>query len=266
MKIFAILIFIFSVTNGVYARSALWLQTTTSVENSGLLPYLLPIFEAETGIKVRVIAVGTGHALNNAKNGDGDVLITHAEELEIPFMNEGYGKSRDLIMTNDFIVVGPKADNAKIGECGDLKIAFQKIMESQALFISRGDNSGTHIRELALWRQYNIDYHQLQNYKETGQGMGRTLMIANESKGYTLADRATWTFYANKDNLKIICENKPPLINNYVVMVVNAKKVPGVDEEKAEIFKNWLLNPRVQQLIGNYRVNNVQLFYPVIKE
>ncbi len=248
------------------AREALWMQTTTSVENSGLLQYRLPYFETEAGFKVRVVAVGTGHAINNAKNGDGDILITHAEELEIPFMDQGYGKSRDLIMTNDFVIVGPATDSAKIGECGDLQIAMQKIADSKSLFISRGDNSGTHVRELALWKKYGIDYKQLSQYKETGQGMGRTLMVANETRGYTLTDRATWTFYANKDNLKIICENKPPLINSYVVMVVNKNKIPNVEEEKAEKLRAWLLSPRVQRLIGTYQVNGLQLFTPILRD
>ncbi len=267
LGIFSILIFFIACfAKPINARDALWLQTTTSVENSGLLAYLLPFFEAEFGFKARVIAVGTGQALQNARRGDADALIVHAEELELGFMAEGFGKTRDLIMTNDFILVGPKNDTAQIGNCIDLKFAMEKILQMNAHFISRGDNSGTHIRELALWKKYNLTPKNLgRNYHETGQGMGNTLMIANEIGGYTISDRATWLSYNYKQDLRLICENFPPLVNYYSVIKVNKDKIPWADEEKAEKFRAWILSPRAQKLIGEYRVNDVILFNPIVK-
>ena len=257
------LAFFFSAHLALAERGKIWLQTTTSVENSGLMDYLLPRFTQETGIAVKLIALGTGQALENARRGDADVVITHAVALEKEFIREGYADARNIFMTNDFVLVGPISDPAKIGDCqGSMRQALSKILDNGGVFLSRGDNSGTHVRELSLWHEYAINPFEFpKSYKETGAGMGATLMIANEIEAYTIADRGTFYYYHHKNGMKIICVNQPPLYNYYAVMVVNRDKIPSVNEADAQVFAQWLQTEVTQGLIDAYRIQGNKLFH-----
>ncbi|MCG6872998.1 MAG: substrate-binding domain-containing protein [Gammaproteobacteria bacterium] len=239
-------------------------QSTTSTQNSGLYGYLLPLFKADTGITVHVVAVGTGQAINNARNCDGDVLLVHAKSAEQDFVSNGYGVARFDLMYNDFVIVGPPADPAGIGGGHNAVEALKKIAGAKALFASRGDNSGTHKKELALWKESGIDPTAAsgQWYRETGSGMGATLNAGIGMSAYVLTDRATWISFANKGFFVILVEGDKALFNQYGVILVNPEKCPTVRAAAGQRFVDWLLSAPGQRAIGEYRRGGKQLFFP----
>ncbi len=243
------------------------LQSTTSTKNSGLYDYLLPKFKHASGIDVRVVAVGTGQAIKNASNGDADVLIVHAKSREEKFVAEGYGLKRHQLMYNDFVIVGPKTDYAGVKQTKRVIDALTIIAHNKAVFVSRGDDSGTHIKELSLWELAGVDVAIESGtwYREAGAGMGATLNTAISMQGYTMTDRATWVSFGNKQNHTIVFEGDPPLNNQYSVIAVNHQIHPHVKVDLVQTFIEWLLSERGQALIGDYRVNNQQLFFPNAK-
>ncbi|MCK5666185.1 MAG: substrate-binding domain-containing protein, partial [Thiotrichaceae bacterium] len=228
------------------------LATTTSTENSGLLNYLLPAFTKESGYKVHVIAVGTGKALRLGKDGDVDVVLVHALQAEKDFVDSGYGVKRYPVMYNDFVVIGPEDDPAKVNNAKSVKQAFQLINDSKSLFISRGDNSGTHKKELNIWKQSGI--HPAGSwYREVGQGMGKVLQMANELDAYTLTDRGTWLSYKDKVKLEILYQNDAKLHNPYGIIAVTNVHYPNINIIGANTLIKWLTSKRGQQLIGQYK-------------
>jgi tungstate transport system substrate-binding protein len=238
--------------------------STTSTQDSGLFGYLLPIFKQKTGITVKVLAQGTGQALDTARRGDADVVFVHAKSAEEKFLAEGEGVKRFPGMYNDFVVVGPKADPAGIKGMKDVAKTFQIIREKQACFVSRGDHSGTHIAELKLWKVANIDIEKDSGpwYKSIGQGMGAALNFANASNCYVLSDRGTWIHFKNKGGLQILVEGDKRLFNQYGVMLVNPAKHPDVKKDLGQQFIDWLVSPDGQRTIANYKIDGEQLFYP----
>ena len=238
-------------------------QSTTSTANSGLLDYLLPLFKEKTGIQVNVVAVGTGQALKNARNGDADVLLVHAKSAEEKFVAEGYGVKRFDVMYNDFIILGPKNDPAKIKGMTDVTAAFQKLSAAKAPFASRGDDSGTHKKELQLWSAAGLNPGKEECwYRETGSGMGATLNVASGMDAYVMSDRATWLAFKNKGNLEILVEGDKRLFNQYGVILVNPEKHPNVKKEAGEAFINWLTGPEGQAAIKSFKLDGKQLFFP----
>ena len=243
------------------------LQSTTSTENSGLFGYLLPIFTAKTGIDVRVVAVGTGQAIKNAQNGDGDVLLVHSRQDEEKFVAEGYGVKRFDVMYNDFIIVGPTADPAKIDGGKDAVAALKMIGDAKAPFVSRGDDSGTHKAEMKLWKAAAVDAKAASGtwYREAGQGMGATLNMASSLGAYVLSDRATWASFKNRSNLKIVVEGDPPLHNPYGVILVNPAKHPNVKSKEGQAFVDWIVSSEGQAAIASFKINGEQQFWPNAK-
>lgn len=228
------------------------LSTTTSTQDSGLLDEILPDFTEKTGIKVKVVAVGTGQALRNGEDGEADVLLVHAKKDEEKFVEEGHGLERFDVMYNDFVILGPKEDPAGIKENpSDVIAALKKISESQATFVSRADDSGTHKKELALWQQAGIEPSG-DWYKEAGQGMGDTIQMAEEMQGYTLSDRATYLSMKEDLDLEILVEGDEGLFNQYGVIAVNPEKNDQINGEGAQAFVNWILSDETQKLIGEY--------------
>jgi tungstate transport system substrate-binding protein len=250
------------------AEQSIIVQSTTSTQNSGLYGYLLPIFTKKTGIQVNVVAVGTGQAVKNAKNGDGDVLLVHAKPDEEKFVAEGYGVKRFDLMYNDFVIVGPAKDPAKVGGKKDAAAALRKIAKTKAPFASRGDNSGTYKKEMALWKAAGIDPSAASGtwYREAGSGMGATLNTAVGMGAYTLTDRGTWISFKNKDDFKILVEGDKNLFNQYGVMLVNPKKYPNVKAKAGQTFIDWLLSDEGQKAIASYKVDGQQLFFPNAKK
>lgn len=242
----------------------LLLQSTTSTQDSGIYEYLLPVFEAETGIKVNVVAVGTGQALKNAQNGDGDVLLVHAKADEDKFIAQGWGLARHDVMYNDFILIGPKDDPLGIAASADLKAAMTTLASGAGIFVSRGDDSGTHKKELQLWSAAGIDPAPSDPnwYRSTGSGMGATLRMAIEVQAYTLTDRATWISYGDKQDAQIVFDGDPVLFNQYGIIVVNPARHPHANVADAETFSGWLRSPHGQRLIAAYKIDGQQLFYP----
>jgi tungstate transport system substrate-binding protein len=238
--------------------------STTSTQDSGLFEYLLPIFKQKTGITVKVLAQGTGQALDTARRGDADVVFVHAKSAEEKFLAEGEGVKRFPVMYNDFVLIGPKEDPAGIKGVKDVARAFQIIKEKQACFVSRGDRSGTHIAELNLWKAANIDIEKESGpwYKSIGQGMGAALNLANGSNCYVLSDRGTWIHFKNKGDLQILVEGDKRLFNQYGVVLVNPAKHPDVKKDLGQQFIDWLISPDGQQAIANYKIDGQQLFYP----
>jgi tungstate transport system substrate-binding protein len=238
--------------------------STTSTEQSGLFRHLLPAFEKKSGITVRVVAVGTGQALDMARRGDADVVFVHDPEAEAKFLAEGYGVQRLEVMYNDFILVGPKADPAKVAGTRDIVAALRKIQSMQAPFVSRADNSGTHAAELRLWKIAGFDPGALKGswYRETGSGMGPALNTASSMNAYILADRGTWLSFRNRGDLIIAVEGDKRLFNQYGVMLVNPAKHPHVKKELGQTFIDWLVSPEGQNVIASYRINGQQLFFP----
>jgi tungstate transport system substrate-binding protein len=242
-------------------------QSTTSTANSGLYDYILPTFTDKTGITVNVVAVGTGQAIKNAQNGDGDVLLVHAKSAEEAFVAEGYGVERFDVMYNDFIIVGPPSDPAGIAGMKDAAAAFRKIADEKAVFASRGDNSGTHKKERQLWQEAGVDPTAAsgQWYRETGSGMGATLNTAVGMSAYTMTDRGTWISFGNKGDYKILVEGAPNLFNQYGVILVNPEKHPRVKAAEGQAFIDWLLSDEGQQAIASYQLDGQQLFFPNAK-
>jgi len=239
-------------------------QSTTSTQNSGLFDHILPIFTRKTGIEVRVVAVGTGQALKNAEKGDGDVVFVHSKADEEKFVADGWGVKRHDVMYNDFIIVGPAADPAKIAGLKDAAEAFKRIAEAQGLFSSRADDSGTNKAELKLWQDAGIDPKPSSGkwYLETGSGMGATLNTAVGTQAYTLTDRGTWLSFANKDNFNVLVEGDPKLFNQYGVILVNPTKHPNVKQKEGQAFIDWLIGPEGQAAIASYKIDGQQLFFP----
>ncbi len=238
--------------------------STTSTQDSGLFDALLPAFTAKTGITVKVIAQGTGQALDTARRGDADVVFVHAKAQELKFLEDRFGVKRYPVMYNDFVVVGPKSDPAGIAGGKDVAVALKAIADKKAPFVSRGDKSGTHSAELKLWKAADIDLPAVRGewYREIGQGMGATLNTANAMAAYTLSDRATWIAFANKGDLGIVVEGDKKLFNQYGVMLVNPAKFSTVKADDGQAFIDWLVSPEGQSAIENYRIGDQQLFFP----
>jgi tungstate transport system substrate-binding protein len=239
-------------------------QSTTSTQNSGLFEHILPIFTKKTGIDVRVVAVGTGQALKNAQNGDGDVVLVHSKPDEEKFVAEGWGVKRQDVMYNDFVIVGPASDPAGIAGLKDAAEGFKKIAAAEAPFASRGDDSGTNKAELKLWQDAGIDPKPASGkwYLETGSGMGATLNTAVGKQAYTLTDRGTWLSFANKGDFKVLIEGDPKLFNQYGVILVNPAKHPNVKAKEGQAFIDWLTGSEGQAAIAGYKIGGEQLFFP----
>jgi tungstate transport system substrate-binding protein len=237
--------------------------STTSTQDSGLFGYLLPIFKAKTGIEVKVIAQGTGQALDTARRGDADVVFVHARAQEEKFLAEGYGVKRFDVMYNDFVLIGPKSDPAGV-RGKDIETALKTIQAKAAPFVSRGDKSGTHSAELALWKQAGIDIAAVKGpwYREIGQGMGAALNTAGAMNGYVLSDRGTWISFKNRGDLEISVEGDKRLFNQYGVMLVNPDKFPSVKKEFGQAFVDWLVSSEGQAAIASYKIDGQQLFFP----
>src|SRR6476660_9464264 len=257
-----------SVVLGVPAASAqdksILVASTTSTQDSGLFEYLLPLFTKKTGIIVKVVAQGTGQALDTGRHGDADVVFVHAKSAEEKFIAEGEGVKRFPVMYNDFVLIGPKSDPAGIKGMKDVGKAFTTIKDKQATFISRGDKSGTHVAELALWKASGIDIEKDKGawYKSIGQGMGAALNTAQAGNAYVLSDRGTWIHFKNKGDLAILVEGDKRMFNQYGVMLVNPEKHPAVKKDDGQAFVDWLISAGGQQDIAGYKINGQQLFFP----
>ena len=238
--------------------------STTSTEQSGLFKHLLPIFEKKSGIQVRVVALGTGQALDMGRRGDADVVFVHARPLEEKFVAEGFGVQRFEVMYNDFVMVGPKSDPAKVAGSKDIVAALRKIRAAQAPFASRGDNSGTHFTELELWKSAGIDVAKDKGpwYRDTGSGMGPTLNTAAGMNAYALTDRGTWLSFKNRANLAIVVEGDRRLFNQYGVILVHPAKHPHVKREMGQSFIDWIVSAEGQGAIAAYKIGGKQLFFP----
>ena len=250
---------------GAWAQDqSIIVQSTTSTANSGLYDYLLPIFQDKAGIQVNVVAVGTGQAIKNAENCDGDVLLVHAKPSEEKFVEAGFGTSRTDLMYNDFVIVGPGEDPAGVGGMDDVQGAMSKIAEGGALFASRGDDSGTHKKEMALWSDTGVDPTAASGdwYRETGSGMGATLNAGIGMGAYVMTDRATWISFDNKQDYAIQVEGDEDMFNQYGVIPVNPEKCPSVNVDAAQTFADWLVSDEGQEAIGAYKVADQQLFFP----
>lgn len=239
--------------------SRIRLATTTSTYHSCLLDYLLPIFEKEAGYKVDVIATGTGKALKMGENGDVDLVMTHAPKSEEEFVDSGFGVLPRKLMYNDFVLVGPNSDPAKVTEQKNVLDAFSHIAKDGVTFISRGDDSGTHKKELGIWAQAKIEPN-FGGYKSVGQGMGPTLNMASELQAYTLTDRGTWLAYQNKLDLKIVYQGDDKLFNPYQVILINPERYPTTNYKGAKAFSDWLVSEEGQQKINSFTLNGQQLF------
>jgi tungstate transport system substrate-binding protein len=250
------------------ATQFITVASTTSTEQSGLFKYLLPLFTAKSGIEVRVVALGTGQALDMARRGDADVVFVHAKSAEDKFLSEGFGVKRFPVMYNDFVVVGPKADPAKVAGSKDVVDSLKKIKTAQAPFVSRGDKSGTHIAELALWKaaEVNLETDKGSWYKETGQGMGPALNTASSMNAYILSDRGTWLAFKNRGELGILVQGDKKLFNQYGVMLVNPAKFAHVKAQQGQAFIDWLVSAEGQKAIAGYKIDGEQLFYPNANE
>jgi tungstate transport system substrate-binding protein len=254
-----------AISVGLAAEQSIVLVSTTSVEASGLLANILPEFTARTGIAVNVVAQGTGKALDTARRGDADLLLVHDPEAEQQFMDEGHGSTRRQIAWNDFVIVGPSADPAHVRGESDSVAALKSIASAQALFVSRGDKSGTNAAELRLWKIAGQTPDVLSKekwYRDVGGGMGQALNAASAMNAYTLSDRGTWLSFNNKGSLVIAVEGDPHLINRYNVIELNPQKHAGAKVATAKVFADWLASPEGQQAIGAYQVNGQKLFNP----
>ncbi len=246
------------------AEKFIIVASTTSTKNSGLFDHILPLFEKKTGIQVRVVAVGTGQAIRLAQNGDADVLFVHHRPSEEKFVAEGFGVKRFDVMYNDFVVGGPDDDPARIAGMTDAAKALEKIAGARAPFVSRGDDSGTHKKELALWRAAGVDVVQASGgwYRETGSGMGATLNTASAMQGYALADRGTWLSFRNRAGMRVLVEGDRRLFNPYGIILVNPDRHPHVKADLGRAFIAWLISPAGQAAIGAFRINGEVLFKP----
>ncbi len=251
-------------TAGAPPDRSIVLASTTSTQDSGLFDYLLPIVKQHTGITVRVVAQGTGQALETARRGDCDVVLVHARSEELKFVAEGGSLRRYPVMDNDFVLIGQKSDPAAIGGMNDAARAFRSIRDKKVLFISRGDRSGTNLAELSLWKAAGIDIAKDKGawYESIGQGMGAALNMASARGAYVLSDRATWANFRNKADLRILVEGDKRMFNQYGVMLVNPVKHPNVKKALGQAFIEFLISPEGQQAIANYRIDGRQVFYP----
>jgi tungstate transport system substrate-binding protein len=257
-----------AVTTPAAAETRIRCASTTSTQNSGLFDYILPIFEKKTGIKIDVVAVGTGASIEIGKRGDADFVFVHAKELELKAVEEGFFVNRHDVMYNDFVIIGPTGDPAKIKGVKLATDAFKKIGEAGALFVSRGDKSGTHTKELSIWKKAGIEPTGQKWYLEVGQGMEKTQRIADEKHAYTLTDRGTWLATRDKDKLDmvIVLEGDPTLFNQYGVMAVNPEKFKTVKYKEAMEFVNWIISKEGQDTIASFKdKNGNQLFIPNAK-
>lgn len=238
--------------------------STTSTQDSGLFEHILPVFKAKTGIDVKIVAQGTGQALDTGRRGDADVVFVHAKAQEEKFVEEGFATERFDVMYNDFVLIGPKSDPAGIRGTEDIAAALTAIKDKEAPFVSRGDKSGTHSAELRLWKEadLNIETAKGQWYKEIGQGMGAALNTASAMNGYVLSDRGTWLAFKNRGDLEVVVEGDKRLFNQYGVMLVNPEKHPSVKAEAGKAFINWLISPEGQTSIGEHKIDGQQLFFP----
>lgn len=253
--------------NQVYAQRSIVLSSTTSTEQSGFFGYILPVFEKKTGIQVKVVAVGTGQALDIGRRGDADVVFVHDKLAEEKFVTDGFSELRIEVMYNDFVLIGPKIDQAKIAGGKDVLNAFRKVSDIKVLFVSRGDKSGTHAAELRFWKELNVSVSgQLPWYKETGSGMGPALNTASAMNGYILSDRATWLTFKNRGDLAILVQGDPKLFNQYGVMLVSSSKFPQIKKVEGQIFIDWLISKEGQDTIASFKVGNEQLFFPNAKK
>lgn len=255
---------VISTTSAHAQDKSIVVSSTTSTQDSGLFGYILPLFKAKTGIEVKVVAQGTGQALDTGRRGDADVVFVHAKSAEEKFLAEGEGVKRFPVMYNDFVLIGPKSDPAGIKGMKDVGAALKAIMTKGAPFISRGDRSGTHIAEINLWKASGIDIEKEKGpwYKSIGQGMGAALNTAGASNAYVLSDRGTWISFKNKGDLVIAVEGDKRLFNQYGVMLVNPTKHPNVKKDLGQAFIDWLISPEGQKTIASYKINGEQLFYP----
>ena len=238
--------------------------STTSTEQSGLFGHLLPAFEKDTGIKVRVVAVGTGQALDIGRRGDADVVFVHDRAAEDKYMAEGQGVQRYPVMYNDFVLIGPKSDPAHVAGGKDILDGLRKVEAAKAPFVSRGDRSGTHAAELRYWKDAGVDLGKAKGpwYRDTGSGMGPALNTAASMNAYILADRGTWLSFKNRGDLTIVVEGDKRLFNQYGVMLVNPQKHPNVKKDLGQAFVDWLISPRGQGVIADYKIDGQQLFFP----
>ena len=243
------------------AQDFITVASTTSTENSGLFGHILPLFQEETGIEVRVVAQGTGQALETGRRGDADVVFVHARELEEAFVAEGYGVERFDVMYNDFVIVGPGEDPAGLAGADDAASAMAAIAEAGAPFASRGDDSGTHVAEMNLWEAAGVA-PEGQWYLSTGSGMGATLNTAAQVPAYALTDRGTWLSFANRGPLEIVFEGDPVLFNPYGIILVNPERHPHIKAEQGQAFIDWIISPAGQEAIASYTVAGEQLFFP----
>ena len=269
-NIYFITIFLFSMFINIYCykpsfgKEYIILQSTTSTQNSGLYDYILPQFIKKNGIDVRVVAVGTGQAIKNAQNCDGDVLIVHSKDSEENFVRSGFGLYRKNLMYNDFVIIGPENDPAKVKSSGNAFEAFKKIFNERAIFASRGDESGTHKTEIKIWNNLNMSTNDFNGgwYRELGLGMGATLNVAVQMDAYVLSDRATWLAFKNKRQHLILFEGDESLFNQYGIIPVNPNKCPSVKTNLSKIFIDWILSMEGQNFISSYKKNGQQLFFP----
>ena len=247
-----------------FSKEFITLQSTTSTQNSGLYDYILPIFSDKYNIDVRVVAVGTGQAIKNAQNCDGDVLIVHSQASEENFVESGYGLYRQNLMYNDFIIIGPYNDPAEINSSQNAFEVFKKIYNAKSVFSSRGDESGTHKAEIKIWNEINLETNKFNGnwYRELGLGMGATLNVAVQMDAYALSDRATWLAFNNKRDHKVLFEGDKSLFNQYGIIPVNPKKCPTVKFNLSEKFIYWMLSKEGQNKIASFKVNGHQLFFP----
>ena len=238
--------------------------STTSTQDSGLFDHILPLFEEKTGIDVKVVAQGTGQALDTGRRGDADVVFVHAKAQEEKFIEEGFGVKRFDVMYNDFVLIGPKGDPAGISGAKDIAAALTAIETKEAPFVSRGDKSGTHSAELRLWKAAGVDIEAAKGpwYKEIGRGMGAALNTASAMNAYVLSDRGTWLSFKNRGELDVVVEGDKRLFNQYGVMLVNPEKHPSVKAEAGQSFIDWLISPEGQAAIGEYKIDGQQLFFP----
>ncbi|AWN42005.1 extracellular solute-binding protein [Methylobacterium durans] len=244
-------------------QTAITVASTTSTEQSGLFKHLLPRFTEKTGIGVKVVALGTGQALDVGRRGDADVVFVHDRAAEEKFVAEGFAPKRHAVMYNDFVVVGPKADPAG-AKSSDVTAAFARIAAAKAPFVSRGDRSGTHAAELRYWKDAGLDLGAVKGewYKDVGQGMGPALNTASAANAYILADRGTWLAFKNRGDLAILVQGDKRLFNQYGVMLVNPEKHPQVKAKEGQAFVDWLISPEGQRTIADYRIEGEQLFFP----
>ncbi|MEJ2695695.1 MAG: extracellular solute-binding protein [Candidatus Sulfobium sp.] len=251
----------------VSAETRIRCASTTSTQNSGLFDYILPIFKKQTGITVDVVAVGTGAAIEIGKRGDADVVFVHARQLELKAVKEGYFVNRHDVMYNDFVIIGPPGDPAGIKGLKSAAVAFKKIAEGGYTFVSRGDRSGTNIKELAIWKKAGVNPKDRKWYLEVGQGMEKTERIASEKRAYTLTDRGTWLATMDKDRLDmaILLQGDPALFNQYGVMAVNPARHKHVKYKEAMKFVNWLISKKGQKIIASYKRKGEELFFPDAK-